>query len=198
MNESKKLFFILASVSPRRKELLEKAGYNFEVKPSDVDESQYSSKGKNPQHYGLELAFAKAISVAIQHPERLVLGADTIVDLDGEIIGKAKDADDAERITRALFAGPHKVITALALVRIENKIKMAETDTTVVYPKVLSDQQIAAHIKSENWKGKAGAYGIQDSSDEFVAKIEGSYTNVMGMPMELLEKMFEQLKNNRR
>jgi septum formation protein len=193
MSENKTPSFILASASPRRKELLEKAGYDFEIKVSNVDESQYSSEGKSSQHYALELAFAKAITVAVQHPQRLVLGSDTIVDLDGEIIGKAKDAADAERITRALFSRPHKVITAVALIRIENKIEMADTDTTVVYPKVLSDEQIAAHIKSENWKGKAGAYGIQDSSDEFVAKIEGSFTNVVGMPMELLEKMFEKL-----
>lgn len=198
MSEKEKQSFILASASPRRKELLEEAGYDFTVEPSNVDESQHSTDNKPAEYYAIELAFAKAIDVAVRFPQKLAIAADTVVDLDGEIIGKPDDAKDAERITRLLFAKPHKVVTAIAFMRLEPRVEMANAETTIVYPKALSEEQIAEHIKSENWKDKAGGYGLQDTEDEFVAKIEGSFSNVVGMPMELLEKMLEQLKTNRR
>ena len=181
--------FILASASPRRKLLLEKAGYVFDVITSAVDESAFDTEGISSVEHTRQLALAKAKDVARQHPDKLVLGADTIVDFDGQIIGKPDDADHAEQITRKLFSAPHKVITGIALVRIARAIEIVEADTTIVYPKQLTEAQIAEHIRKEDWKGKAGAYGIQETGDEFVERIEGSFTNVIGLPMELTERL---------
>jgi len=102
----------LASGSPRRQKLLAEAGYKFEVFPSDIDETGFSPGGFSARKYAEKLALAKANNVAAKFPNRLVVWADTIVDFDGEIIGKAVNAEDAERITRKLFSSPHKVITS--------------------------------------------------------------------------------------
>lgn len=187
---------ILASVSPRRKQLLAEAGYRFKVVPSAVDESSFPCESVTPVEYAKQLALAKANDVAQKYPDSLVIGADTVVDFDGRIVGKPADAKDAERITRMLFSRPHKVITGLALVCKKHNLKIVEADTTVVFPKPLSDSQIAAHIASGIWRDKAGAYAIQEhakgyavTSDPFVDHIEGSLTNVMGLPMELLKRL---------
>ena len=119
----------------------------------------------------------------------LVMGADTVVDSNGHIIGKPADATDAERITRMLFVGPHKVITAVALLRINDNVEVVEVESTIVYPNKLTEDQIAEHIKNGDWRGKAGAYGIQETGDEFIDHIDGSFTNVIGLPMELIQKM---------
>ena len=187
--------FILASASPRRKLLLERAGYKFEVVVSDVDESKFATAGPGitSLSHTMELALAKAKDVAVKHPDKLVMGADTVVDFDGEIIGKPDDAEHAEEITRMLFSAPHDVITGVALVRLSDNTEMVQASVTKVYPKKLSDAQIAEHIENGGWKGKAGAYGIQENGDEFVERIEGSFTNVIGLPMELVETMFASL-----
>ncbi len=181
--------FILASASPRRKLLLERAGYKFDVVCSHIDESAYDSEGADSAEHTKQLALAKANNVAQKYPDRLVLGADTVVDFNGEIIGKPEDAAHAEQITRLLFSAPHKVITGIALVNIARSLEIVKADTTIVYPKALTEQQIAEHIRKEDWKGKAGAYGIQETADEFVEKIEGSFTNVIGLPMEQIQKL---------
>lgn len=181
--------YILASASARRKELLKKAGYNFKVVLPDIDESAIPAEDIEPCEYAKRLALAKAKSVAAGFPERLVIGADTVVDFEGEIIGKPCDAKEAKEITRKLFSRPHKVITAVAIVRLSNGIKMVKSDTTTVYPKKMTDEQIAKHVEGDSWRGKAGAYAIQEGGDQFVEKIDGSLTNVMGLPMELLERM---------
>ena len=185
--------FILASASPRRKDLLNDAGYSFDVIPSDVDESAFSSEGITSQEHTMQLALAKAINIADKHPDKLVMGADTIVDLKGEIIGKPRDAAHAEEITRALFSQPHLVITGVALVRIADNTEIVKAVTTTVYPQKLTEQQITDHIKFGNWKGKAGAYGIQETGDQFVERIEGSFTNVIGLPMELVDEQLQPL-----
>ena len=186
---------VLASASPRRKELLTQAGYDFRVIVPDVDESAFSSEQINPCDYAEKLALAKARSVAVKFPDSIVLGADTIVDFNGQIIGKAADSKEAEQITRKLFSQPHKVITAVAIIAGNRNIEMVQSDTTVVYPKKLSNQQILAHIESQTWQDKAGAYAIQESGDQFVEKIDGSLTNVMGLPMELLRKMLGNMES---
>jgi septum formation protein len=185
--------FILASASPRRKLLLEKAGYRFDVIPSDVDESSFDMEGVSSVEHTRQLALAKACDIASRFPDRIVFGADTVVEFAGTIIGKPTDAADAEQITRTLFSAPHEVITGIALVGITDSIRIVEADTTVVYPKKLTDEQIARHIESGDWQGKAGAYGIQESGDEFVEKIDGSFTNVMGLPMELVTEVLDSL-----
>lgn len=161
--------------------------------PSDIDESIFSAEGLSPSQYAERLALAKAQDVASQFPDRLVLGADTLVDCEGEIIGKPADAPDAERITRLLFSRPHKVITGIALVRVADNTEIVTSDTTTVYPRKLTEQQIAAHLATGTWQDKAGAYAIQENGDQFVHHIDGSLTNVMGLPMELLRTVLDDM-----
>ena len=193
MGENRTVQFILASASPRRKRLLEQAGFRFEIVPSGVDEAAFETADVTSAEHTKILALAKAKDVARAYPAAIVMGADTVVDLDGEIIGKPDDAGHAEEITRKLFSRPHKVITGVALVCVEKGIEMVEADTTVVYPRKLTEAQIAEHIRKGDWQGKAGAYGIQETGDEFVDHIEGSFTNVMGLPMELVQRLLETL-----
>ncbi|AQT69651.1 Maf-like protein YhdE [Anaerohalosphaera lusitana] len=185
--------FILASASPRRKKLLREAGYSFDIIPSQVDESAFPTEGIASDEHTMLLAAAKARNVANTHPDRLVLGADTIVDLNGQIIGKPRDAAHAEQITRDLFSEPHKVITGLALVRLSDNLEIIRHAVTTVYPRKLTEQQIADHIAAGDWQGKAGAYGIQETGDEFVERIEGSFTNVIGLPLELVKELLDPL-----
>jgi septum formation protein len=185
---------ILASASPRRSQLLSEAGYEFTVVPPDVDESAFDANRTDPIEYAKRLAQAKAKSVAIKYPNSLVIGADTIVDFQGRIIGKAADARDAEQITKKLFSAPHKVITGIAIIRLCDVTQLVQSDSTTVYPRKMTAEQIAEHIKGGSWRDKAGAYAIKEIGDEFVERIEGSLTNVMGLPMELLESLLVQLK----
>lgn len=193
MSLGRAIQFVLASASPRRKLLLERIGYVFEVAVSGVDESAFDVGGESTA-YAMTLAKAKAMDIAARRPKELVLGADTVVDLEGEIIGKPDDAEHAEEITRKLFSQSHKVITGVAMVCIKREIEIVRADTTVVYPQMLTEAQIAGHIESGNWQGKAGAYGIQETGDEFVERIDGSFTNVMGLPMEMVEQLLADLK----
>ncbi len=194
MTAKKDFSFILASASPRRKELLKRAGYRFEIVPSAIDELQFGFDPITPQRFAECLAFAKAKDVAKRYADKLVLGADTLVNLDGEIIGKASDEEDARRIIERLFSKPHKVITGVAVVKIAENIEIVKSDTTIVYPKKMTAEDICEHIKGGTWQDKAGAYAIQETGDKFVKKIEGSLTNVMGLPMELIEEIFLRLQ----
>jgi septum formation protein len=189
MSEKIPVSIILASASPRRRQLLAEAGYTFTSVLPGIDESAFPAEGVGPCEYVRRLALAKAKNVAAGFPDCLVIGADTVVDFDGEIIGKPVDAKEAEQITKKLFSAPHKVITAVAIVRIVDDVEIVESDTTSVYPKEMTDEQIAEHIKGGSWRDKAGAYAIQEGGDEFIEKIEGSLTNVMGLPMELLQQI---------
>lgn len=182
---------ILASSSPRRKKLLAQAGFRFRVAEPAVDESAFPAEGLSPDAYAKTLALAKAESVARNFPDYLVIGADTIADFNGRIIGKPADAKDAEQIIKKLFSAPHKVITAVALVRLSDGTRIVDSDVTTVYPKKMSKAQIAEHIKGGSWRGKAGAYAIQETGDKFVQRIEGSLTNVMGLPMELIGELLK-------
>jgi septum formation protein len=178
---------ILASASPRRKQLLAEAGYKFRVVPPEIDESAF--EGTEACKYAEQLALAKAKGVAGEFPDCLIIGADTVVDFQGEIIGKAADEKEAEVIIRKVFSAPHKVITGVAIVRVADGVEIVESETTTIYPNVLTDKQIAEHIKGGTWRNKAGAYAIKEGGDAFIEKIEGSLTNVMGLPMELLGRM---------
>lgn len=186
---------ILASASPRRRQLLSEAGYTFTVVKPEVDESAFPIVGIAAREYAETLALAKAKSVASKYPDCLIIGADTVADFAGEIIGKPLDADDAERITRKLFSAPHQVITGVAIVRLCDHTERVESVSTTVYPKPMTAGQITEHIQSGTWRDKAGAYAIQETGDEFVERIEGSLTNVMGLPMELLESLLAEKLN---
>ena len=185
--------FILASASPRRKELLTRAGYSFDIVVSNIDESKISSEGLTPAQFACKAAIAKAYDIAKKFPDKIIVASDTVADFNGEIIGKAESAEHAEAITRKLFSGPHKIITAIVIVKKDTGLEIVEYDTTVVYPIKMSEKQIKEHINSGIWKDKAGAYAIQEGGDKFINRIEGSETNVMGFSMELFEKMMKKV-----
>ncbi len=193
----KNVDFILASASPRRKKLLEQAGCKFKVVVSDVNESGFHQGQREVAEYAKILALAKAENVAAKYSDKFVIAADTVADFDGEIIGKPACKTDAERIIRKLFSRPHEVITAVAIVNKTAGINIVDADRTTVYPKKLTETQIAAYLDTGRWKGKAGAYGIQQIGDKFVEKIDGSISNVVGMPMELFEKMLLRITKSR-
>ncbi len=191
MTEQTNVSIILASRSPRRKQLLSEAGYEFTTVWPDVDESDFYAEGINPCEYAERLALEKARSVAERYPDCLVLGADTVADFEGRIVGKPADAKEAEEITRMLFSRPHKVITAVAIVQESRGTEIVESESTTIIPKKLTESEIAEHIKGGSWRGKAGAYAIQER-DEFIERIEGSLTNVMGLPMELVQRLLRE------
>lgn len=196
MNVSATSPMVLASASPRRRDLLAQAGYAFEIVVPDVDESAFPVPQEGPARYTEILALAKARNVAARYPDRLVIGADTIADLDGEIIGKPADKADADRITRKLFSRPHRVITGLAVVRLVDGLEIVRSDVTTVYPRRLTEEGIVRHLEGGSWEGKAGAYAIQETGDEFVERLDGSLTNVMGLPMELLQRLLAEVSGH--
>jgi septum formation protein len=178
------LKLVLASRSPRRAELLAAAGFQFAVRAADVDETPLD--GEAPPDYVLRVAQEKARAVPASDDE-IVLAADTIVVLDHEIMGKPKDAADAARMLRALAGQRHEVITAICLRRrVEGEVEV-ETDmaSTSVWFTPLSDAEIADYVASGEPMDKAGAYGIQGLASKFVDRIDGSYTNVVGLPVAL-------------
>ena len=183
--------YILASASPRRKELLKELVYNFEVIPSQADENV---KKWFPSMLVLTLAQRKASEVALR-PEnegKIVIGSDTVVALRGKVLGKPKDEADAFRMLKALSGKKHAVYTGVCLAyQKEGRYRyIAKTEKTLVYFNKLSDEWIKTYIASGSPMDKAGAYGIQDGG--LVKKIKGSYTNVVGLPVELLGKMLKQ------
>jgi septum formation protein len=193
MKRSLRAKLILASASPRRKSLLEEAGYEFTVEPSEVDEDAFRSEGIDAGEFAKIVARAKADPVAARHRADIVLAADTVVNARGQIIGKPKDAEHARQIVRMLFSAPHEVITGIALFKLDEHIEEVHAVTSIIYPRQLTDSQIEAHIKSGDWEGKAGAYGIQER-DEFIDHVDGSFTNVMGLPMELVTELLQQFR----
>ena len=179
---------VLASASPRRVELLSSAGIEFEVIPGDVSEDILT--GETPEDYVERLALAKAEDVARKTDGCFFIGADTIVLCDGEIMGKPEDSADAERMLNKLSGIPHEVITGFAVYDKERDGVIADTVRTRVYFKQLSDEEIRAYIATGCPFDKAGAYAIQGGAAHMVEKIEGSYTNVVGLPLcEVVETL---------
>ncbi len=185
--------FILASQSPRRIELLQNAGYHFDAIPSGIDETTFDMLAMSPANYAITLAKAKAEDIAKQYPNQLVLGADTIVDYEGEIIGKPNNEAHAKRIVEKLFSKPHFVVTGMALIWKTKQVELLTHESTQVFPHVMSQSQIEAHLKSDTWQGKAGAYAIQENGDVFIERLEGSLTNVIGLPMERLKDLLQEI-----
>jgi len=173
---------ILASASPRRAQLLTAIGVRFEVVPSDVDETPIA--GEPPEIYVERLAAAKAAAVARSRPGELVLGADTTVTVDGEILGKAGDAAEAGAMLARLAGRAHEVHTGVALVR--DGASTVACATTRVWFGPMTFEDIQAYLATDEWHDKAGAYAIQGRISRFVERVEGSYTNVVGLPVALV------------
>jgi len=179
---------ILASSSPRRSELLSRAGIPFTVMPSDVDESKVNLTG-TPEMKAEYLAYLKASDVARKVESGIVLGADTIVVCDDEIFGKPCDEADALRMLKRLNGREHIVITGVALIDASGKKESVGHETTQVRFSTLKDKEIMAYIKTGEPFGKAGAYAIQERGSLMVESINGCFSNVVGLPIRKLVKM---------
>lgn len=183
---------ILASASPRRRELLAQAGFTFEVLPANVNEDLRA--GEDPISYVVRLARdkAQAVYANLNDSEAVVLGADTTVTVDRHILAKPADADDAARMLRMLSGRTHRVITGIAVTSATGTEVAAEV--TGVRFVALSEAEIASYIAGGEPMDKAGAYGIQGLAAKWIPRIEGCYFNVVGLPLALLSSMLESLR----
>lgn len=173
---------LLASASPRRRELLERVGLALEVHAADVDERP--EEGESPHEYVTRIARAKAIAIA-RRSDLWVLAADTTVTLDGAILGKAETPAQAAEMLRRLSGRTHQVLTAFALVgerdgKLHQREGLAATDVTMIE---LDEATVADYVASGEWRGKAGAYAIQGIGAALVSGVRGSVTNVIGLPL---------------
>jgi len=177
---------ILASASPRRQELLGEAGVAFEVCPAHIPEERRA--GEAPIEYACRLAREKAKAIAQRFPARYVLGADTIVLVDDEVLEKPRDVEDAARMLRLLSGRGHSVTTAVSLVS-----PARETDTrwatTQVFFRRIEESEISEYIAGGEPMDKAGAYAIQGGAARWTERIEGDYSNVVGLPLALVKEM---------
>lgn len=182
---------ILASQSPRRAEILRQAGIPFTVRAANVDETPL--KGESPSEYVERLAEAKASAIAGSADE-IVLGADTTVVVGGEMLGKPSDEADARRMLALLAGRRHKVITGICLIRGGERIR--DTAVTEVWFAPMTDDDIAAYAASGEPLDKAGAYAIQGLGSKFIDKVNGSYFNVVGLPIAMVYAHLRYLTNN--
>ncbi|MHC4661302.1 MAG: Maf family protein [Planctomycetota bacterium] len=183
--------FILASASPRRKKLLEDAGFDFEVEASAVEESSPGSG--DPVEVVVLNALMKARDIASRHSSGIVVGADTVVSFDDKIIGKPADAADAKRILNALSGTRHTVITGVAIVDVSAGRVQAFAEKTFIEMRKMSADEIEQYVSSGEALGKAGAYAIQETGDRFIEKVDGSFSNVVGFPVEAFRKKLEDI-----
>jgi septum formation protein len=186
---------ILASASPRRAEILRNAGIQFEVRKTDVDETRLA--GEAPGNCVRRLALAKALSAEAEYrdagQETLVLGADTVVVVDAEVLGKPVSQNDARSMLRRLSGRIHEVYGGLALLRSSGGEQRVVEEITRVHFAPLTDREIEDYIATGEPFDKAGAYGIQGIGGRYVTRIEGCYFNVMGLPLARLWSLLREL-----
>jgi nucleoside triphosphate pyrophosphatase len=190
---------VLASASPRRQELLRNAGIPFVVQPTDIPE--IPKDGEAPRAFAERMAQEKALAVSLQRANDFVLGADTIVVVDSQILGKPRDAADAVRMLRLLSGRRHEVITAVCLIgrgldsanrKLQIGFEDVRSETTVVTMDALSDHEIRSYISTGEPLDKAGAYAIQGRASRWIPRIQGDYFNVVGLPVSLVYKMMRE------
>jgi nucleoside triphosphate pyrophosphatase len=198
---------VLASASPRRQELLRNAGISFAVQVADVDETP--RPGEGARDCAERLAREKALKVWQARPQDVVLGADTVVVVDGTILGKPADGDDAARMLRMLSGREHRVITGVCLIRPKFRgqgsvareqeslpeVVTISSDTTVVTMSAISDQEIVDYVATGEPMDKAGAYAIQGIASRWIPRIEGDYSNVVGLPVALVYRMLRESRS---
>lgn len=182
---------ILASQSPRRADILRAQGLAFATEPAHVDESALANEAPAP--HVRRLALEKARTIARKAPRALVLGCDTVVVIDGEILGKPRDAAEARAMLARLSGRTHVVYSSAALVCHELDRETVSHDTTDVRFGALTESAIAAYVQTGEPLDKAGAYGIQELGAMMVASIEGCYFNVMGLPLQALRRAWDEL-----
>ncbi len=178
---------ILASGSQGRRWLLEQAGYTFEVKPSHIDEPTEARLG-DCRHYVAELAWLKAEAVSKHEPDGLIIAADTVGWLHGKVVGKPEDEADARRIITSLSGTVHELWTGVCLWLRPDNWQFTWQERSLVRMKPLSDSEIDAYLKTRKWEGCSGAYAIELPNDPYLTVEEGFASNVIGLPMESLEK----------
>ena len=178
---------VLASQSPRRKELLAILGYPFTVVPSSIDE--IPSAGEDPETFVVRVAREKGMEVASRVSQSAILSADTVVTVDNEILGKPVDETDAIRMLRKLSGRDHLVLTAVTLVNQAKEETLEGLERTRVWFSPLTNREILEYIRRENVYDKAGAYAIQGYAGVYIPKIEGNYFNVMGLPLALVHQL---------
>ncbi len=177
--------FVLASASPRRAELLTAAGFAFDIAHADIDEALLPREPAG--RYVLRLAEGKARAVAARFPDHAVLGADTTVVVDGHVLGKPADAADAVAMLRRLQGRAHEVLTGVALVT--GGQAQVVLEATRVWFGPMTDAEIAVYVATGEPMDKAGAYGIQGWAARYVTRIEGSYSNVVGLPVARVHEL---------
>jgi septum formation protein len=187
---------VLASASPRRQELLRNAGIPFVLQPTDIPE--VPQPGEAPRAFAERMAREKALAVFRQRPDDFVLGADTIVVVDAEILGKPRDGADAVRMLRLLSGRRHQVTTGVCLagpqLRTENRkpetdFEDVRSETTLVTMDAITDEDICSYVSSGEPMDKAGAYAIQGMASRWISRIDGDYFNVVGLPVSLVYRM---------
>lgn len=188
---------ILASKSFDRKEIFERAGISFEILTININENDYKNKISDPIHLVKELAKAKVMEAKKLlldcKKDYIIISADTIIEFQGQIIGKANNEEDAFKMIKSLKNQSHNLITGLAITEIGSEKLIIDYETSKVCFSDLSDEEIHSYIKTGEWKGRAGSYSIRDKASLFVKYIQGSSSNVIGLPMH---KVFEILKND--
>lgn len=182
---------VLASGSPRRRSLLDEAGYRFRVEVPDDDAETGLCGGESPEKFAVRMARQKVQNVAARHPQGTFLGCDTIVVCDGRILGKPRDEEDARTILQWLRGREHDVISGVCLWRRPHDLLLTAHDTTRLRMDEVDDRSLADYLKTDLWVGKSGAFGFQDGLD-WVQIVDGSESNVVGLPLELLQQMMRQ------
>jgi nucleoside triphosphate pyrophosphatase len=187
---------ILASGSHGRRYLLEQAGYTFEIKPANIDEPTEARLG-DCRHYVAELAWLKAAAVAPIVDDGLIIAADTVGWLNGKVVGKPEDEADASRIIRSLSGTVHELWSGVTLWLRPGDWQLSWQERSLVRMKPLTDIEIDDYLKTRKWEGCSGAYAIELPHDPYLTVEEGSASNVIGLPMESLEKAITWLKTLR-
>jgi septum formation protein len=187
---------ILASGSPARRELLAQAGYSFEVLPAAIAEPD-GTGCTDIRAFVQQVAWSKAAAVAPRVADGVVLAADTVGWLDDKVIGKPADAGDARRILRSLSGREHELWTGVCLWRRPDGLQVAWQEVTRVVFAALTDTELERYLQTRQWEGCSGAYAIQGANDPYVRVVEGSTSNVIGLPMETLLKSLELVAGNR-
>ena len=182
MKEKQTKKLILASASPRRKELLENLGYVFQTIPADIDET--ISDTKSPEDIVKELALQKATYVAnsVNYPA-IIIGSDTIVVVDNTILGKPENNEDAYNMLKMLSGRAHQVISGIAIIDNKSNKNIVDSVSSDVYFRTLSIEEITSYVKTGEPMDKAGAYAIQGLASTFIEKINGCYNNIVGLPI---------------
>lgn len=184
---------ILASSSPRRKQLLSDAGYEFEIVPPDESVEQGLCSNCSPAQLVSEHAFYKAKAVASQIEHGFVLAADTVGECDGQALGKPANVEHARQMLEMMSGKVHRVLTGICLWHRPSDKRLVHVESTKLRMDPLDPTWLDAYLETDGWIGKAGAFGYQDGLD-WIQIIEGSSTNVVGLPLEILQSLIEKLQ----